>query len=107
MEPIVAVMLILGCDHSMMVCRQSAEPVRQYASVEACEADKQVRVREIDGYPVAVADCVKVPDLAPGLKVAIDWRLDAVGGLIAEAHVDDTGRMTADAGDVVADAGGV
>lgn len=107
MEPIVAVMLILGCDHSMMVCRQSAEPVRQYVSVEACEADKQVRVREIDGFPMAVADCIKVPDLAPGQKVAIDWRIDAVGGLIADARVDDTSRMTADAGDVVANAGGV
>lgn len=107
MEPIIAVMLILGCDHSMMVCRQSPEPVRQYASVEACEADTQHRVREIDGYPVAVADCIEVKGIAPGQKVAIDWRLDAVGGLIADAHVDDGGRMTADAASVVADAGGV
>ena len=107
MEPVIAVMLILGCDDSMMVCRQSVEPVRQYASVEACEADKQVRMREIDGYPVAVADCIGVPGLIPDQKVTIDWRLDAVGQLVADAFPDNTGRMTADATDVVAGAGGV
>jgi len=89
MEPIVAVMLILGCDHSMMVCRQSAEPVRQYVSVEACEADKTLRIREIDGYPMAVADCVEVAGFAPDQEIAIDWRIDAVGGLIAEARAGE------------------
>ena len=77
MEPIVAVMLILGCDHSMMVCRQSARPVEHYASVESCEADKDIQVRFVDDYPMAVAECIKVPALGSGQKVVIDWRLDA------------------------------
>lgn len=88
MEPIIAVMLILGCDNSMMLCRQAAEPVQQYASMEACEADKSLQMRFVD-YPVAVADCIEAPRAAPGQKIAIDWRMDAVGGLIAEARIGE------------------
>jgi hypothetical protein len=98
MEPIIAVMLILGCDHSMMVCRQSAEPVQQYASVEACEADTDMRLRFVD-YPVAVAQCIEAPGLSEGEKIAIDWRIDAVGGLIAEAYAGEEAPV------IVADAG--
>jgi len=106
MEPIVAVMLILGCDHSMMVCRQSAHPVEHYASVESCEADKDIQVRFVDDYPMAVAECIKVPALDAGQKVVIDWRLDATNGLLAEARLRDTGQMTAEAV-LPAEAGGV
>lgn len=102
MEPIVAVMLVLGCDHSMMVCRQAPEPIIEYTSVETCEADKEMRARMIDDYPVAVVDCVKVPGIAPDQKVAIDWRFDAVGNLLSEARLRDSGRMTADASPVIA-----
>jgi hypothetical protein len=111
MEPITAaVMLILGCDHAMMVCRQIPEPAPHYASVEACEADKDMQVRFVD-FPVAVADCIGVPGLAPGEKVAIDWRLDAVGNLLADAELRDAAPMTAevktDSPTLVASAGGV
>lgn len=111
MEPITAaVMLILGCDHSMMVCRQIPEPAPHYASVEACEADKDMQVRFVD-FPVARAECVGVPGLAPGEKIVIDWRLDAVGNLLADAELRDAAPMTAQAAAeapmVVADAGGV
>jgi hypothetical protein len=111
MEPITAaVMLILGCDHSMMVCREVPEPAPHYASVEACEADKDMRVRFVD-FPVAVTDCVAVPGLAPGEKVVIDWRLDAVGNLLADAELRDSAPMTAeataDAPTLVASAGGM
>ena len=98
MEPVIAVMLILGCDHSMMVCRQSAEPVRQYASVEACEVETALAVRFVD-YPVAVAQCIEAPGLSEGEKIAIDWRIDAVGGLMAEAHIGEQAPV------IVADAG--
>lgn len=106
MEPIVAVMLILGCDHSMMVCRQTNEAVEQYASVESCEADKAIQVRFVDNYPMAVAECIAVPNLEPGQKVVVDWRIDATRGLHTEARLRDTGRMTADAA-LPADANGV
>ncbi|MCI5073840.1 hypothetical protein [Oricola sp.] len=107
MEPIVAVMLVLGCDHSMMVCRQAPEPIVQYASVESCEEEMGIRVRMIDDYPMAVVECIKMPELASGQNVVVDWRFDATGGLIAEARVRDTGQMTADASTVTAQAGGV
>ncbi|MFZ2101518.1 MAG: hypothetical protein WAU86_13230 [Oricola sp.] len=97
MEPITAaVMLILGCDHSMMVCRQTAEPVRHYASVQECEADRDMRLRFVDS-PVARAECVGVPGLKDGEKVRIDWRLDATGGLFAEAELRGSAPVIADA----------
>ena len=95
MEPIVAVMLMLGCDDAMMVCRETPEPVRHYASIESCEADIEIRVREIDNFPVAVAECLDVPGLAEGQRVAIDWRLDSTRGLHAEAVISDTGQQMA------------
>lgn len=100
MEPIVAVMLILGCDHSMMVCRRIAAPVPQYASVGECEADANMQVRFVDDYPMAVAKCIEVPGLVRGERVVIDWRLDAVGRLAAEAAIDRGEAV------IVADAGG-
>jgi hypothetical protein len=95
MEPIIAVMLMLGCDDAMMVCRETTEPVRQYATVENCEADIEFRVREIDNFPVAVAECLKVPGLRDGQSVAIDWRIDRTGGLYAEAEAAETGPRIA------------
>lgn len=106
MEPIVAVMLILGCDHSMMVCRQADQPVH-YASVESCEADKDLRVRFVDNYPMAVAECIEVPELGSDRKVVIDWRVDAAGGLLAEARLRDVGPLTAKAELRTTAAGGV
>lgn len=94
MEPIIAVMLMLGCDDAMMVCRENPEPVRHYASVEACEMEIETRVREIDGYPVAVAKCLPVEGSASGERVAIDWQFDPTGGLYAEARIDETKPMT-------------
>ncbi|QKV18019.1 hypothetical protein [Oricola thermophila] len=99
MEPLIAVMLILGCDHSQMVCRQGAEPVQRYESVAACEDAMSMRVRFVD-YPVAVAQCLEMPAPAPGETVAIDWRMDATGDLLAEA------RAVAEPPVVVADAAG-
>ena len=105
MEPIVAVMLILGCDHSMMVCRQTSEPAPQYASVEACEADMNLAMRFVD-QPMAVAECIEVPGLKDGQKIMIDWRLDATRKLFAETRLRDSGPMTAEVATVTA-AGGV
>ena len=91
MEPIIAVMLMLGCDDSMMVCRELPEPVRQYASVQSCEADVDTRLRDVDAFPVAVAQCLEVPGLGNGQRVSIDWQLDRTGGLYAEAVASETG----------------
>lgn len=97
MEPIVAVMLILGCDHSMMVCRPVPQATNQYASIESCEADKNLRVRFVDNYPMAIAECVNVPGVGEGQKVVIDWNLDATNRVHAEARLRDTGPLTAEA----------
>ena len=97
MEPIAAIMLILGCDHSMMVCREIARPAYQYTSVAECEADKSLQVRFVDNYPMAVAECVAAPGLEQGQKVVIDWRIDASNGLHAEVRLRDTGPLTAEA----------
>ena len=97
MEPIIAVMLMLGCDDAMMVCRQSREEIRQYTSVEACRSDIELRVREVDNYPMAVADCIEVPETAPGTKISIDWRIDRTGGLIAGASIGPAGQQVAGA----------
>lgn len=83
MEPLVAVMMILGCDDAMMVCRQVPEPTRQYANVEACERDIDPRIRQIDGYPVAVAECFALPQ-ETATTVSFDWRVDRVGNLYIE-----------------------
>lgn len=101
MEPLTAaVMLILGCDHSMIVCRESNEPIRHYQTVEACKSDVDNRVREIDAYPVAVAKCIEVPETVAGEPVSVRWRFDLAGNLMAEAESAKTGRITAKAGTV-------
>ncbi|WP_421848780.1 hypothetical protein [Oricola sp.] len=91
MEPIIAVMLMLGCDHSMMVCREMPEPVRQYSSVQSCEADVETRIRDIDSFPVAVAQCLEVQGGGRDARVSIDWQLDRTGNLYAEAVISETG----------------
>lgn len=102
MEPITAaVMLILGCDHSMMVCRRVEAPVH-YASIEECRNDVDLRVRFVD-FPMAVAKCIDVPGLMPNEKVVINWRIDAAGGLMAETQLRPGGPMTASAGTIGAD----
>lgn len=94
MEPITAIMLILGCDHSMMVCRESTDPIREYQTAQACEQDVESRVREIDNYPVAIAKCIEVPASVAGEAVSVSWSFDRAGNLMAQASTD-AGRMTA------------
>lgn len=97
METIVAVMLLLGCDHSAMVCRQSNHVSPHYASVEACEQDINIRVRMNQTHPVTIAKCVTAQNIQPGQEVVVDWQLDRVGALTAEARLRDTGTIVASA----------
>ncbi|TCD13459.1 hypothetical protein [Oricola cellulosilytica] len=92
MEPLVAVMMILGCDDAMMVCRQVPEPTPQYANIEACESDIDPRIRQIDGYPVAVAECFELPR-ETATTVSFDWRVDRVGNLYIEPRQNDSAEI--------------
>ncbi len=95
METIVAVMLLLGCDHSAMVCRQSNDVSPHYASLEECEQDINVRIRMTQNHPVTIAQCVAAGAVAPDQDVVIDWQLDRVGNLTAQARVRDGGTVVA------------
>ncbi|WP_306120164.1 MULTISPECIES: hypothetical protein [unclassified Roseitalea] len=97
METIVAVMLLLGCDQSMMVCRQSNETFPHYASVEACEADANIRIRMNRTAPVMMAQCVTARSVAESQQVVVDWQLDRVGNLHAKARIRDAGALVASA----------
>ena len=97
METIVAVMLLLGCDHSATVCRQSNDVSPRYASIEACEQDINIRIRMTQTHPVTIAKCVDAGSVSANQDVVIDWQLDRIGKLTAQARIRDAGTIVASA----------
>jgi len=95
METIFAVMLLLGCDQSMMVCRQTADPVRTYHSMDACQADARLSARFGSQFQRPVITCLAVDGATRAQEIAIDWHIDPAGELNTAIRLRDVGQMVA------------
>lgn len=95
METVFAVMLLLGCDQSMMVCRQTADPVRTYHSMDACRADARLEARFGSDFQRPIVTCLHVDGASVEQEIAIDWHIDRAGELNAAIRVRDIGQMVA------------
>ena len=76
MENLVFAILMLACDHALDECAYVPTPVEYYASREECEDILPLAFHEAETYPVALGDCIAVPQKWIEKTVAIEWSID-------------------------------
>jgi len=96
MENVVFAILMLGCDHSLDRCTYVPTPVEHYVTREQCDDVLTLAFHEAEGYPVAVGECVGIPDKWIEKDVALEWVIDG-GGRLKVAIVGPDNEVFGDA----------
>lgn len=84
MENAVFALFMMGCGHSLDVCRPIDSPVEFYQSEQKCEAGLGHFQRHVDGFPMAVGTCVAVQEAALESDIMFEWFFAANGSLVVE-----------------------
>ena len=91
MENLVFAILMLGCDHTLEACENVPTPIEFYASREACEEILPLAFHEADTHPIALGDCVAVPEDWIEKDIVFEWSVDQDDRLkIAVRGADNT-----------------
>ncbi|EKF18804.1 hypothetical protein [Nitratireductor pacificus] len=85
MEHIAALLLMVGCSDSLAECRELPAPAPTvYETVEECEADKPVLLREMDGTaPRVIATCIETDPALEYEEAILEWDVTQSGTLVA------------------------
>lgn len=85
MEHIAAIMVLIGCGHGDVDCKELPAPTVGYETVQACEADMEaVLRRETDSHPIVYGKCATLDPSLFEQDAVVAWNFDSNGAL----HVD-------------------
>lgn len=85
MEHIAALLLMVGCSDSLAECRELPTPAPViYETLEECEADKPMMLREMNGNaPRIIAACVETDPALEYEDATLEWDVTRDGRLVA------------------------
>jgi hypothetical protein len=85
MEHIAAIMVLIGCGHGEIDCRELPAPQPAYETLVACERQMEAALREAsDSRPIVYGQCAEVDPALFGQDAVISWDFAENG----ELHVD-------------------
>lgn len=85
MEHIAAIMVLIGCGHGDIECRELPSPTVGYQTVQLCEGEMESVLREAsDDFPLVYGKCAMVDPALFGRDAVVAWDFSDNG----ELHVD-------------------
>ena len=91
MEHIAAIMVLIGCGHGDIECRELSAPTVGYETVQMCEQDMEPVLRSISNdHPVVYGQCALVDPADFEQDAIVAWDFNTSGELLVDVVAGDS-----------------
>jgi hypothetical protein len=91
MEHIAAIMVLIGCGHGDMECRELPSPSVGYETVAMCEREMEPVLRRMsDDHPIVYGQCAEVDPALFEQDAVVAWDFGSNGDLLIDVVPSDS-----------------
>ncbi|WP_099864834.1 hypothetical protein [Pararhizobium haloflavum] len=104
MEHIAAIMVLIGCGHGDIDCKELPAPTVGYETVELCERDMEHVLRGAsNNHPIVYGQCSAVDPALFEQDAVVAWDFDERGDLRVDVVPSDSLYASTDPAELVAE----
>lgn len=91
MEHVAAIMVLIGCGHGDIDCREMPAPAVGYETVQQCEADMEAAMRSASNErPIVYGQCATVDPAMFEQDAIVAWNFSDRGELLVDVVPSET-----------------